>query len=115
MTSPEHDSGEMLRPFSFEDIVWKGPVGLRDQELLQRNLATMRLLITEGGTPTKLIDNDYAVNVPQTYDFGGTEVEFLPHWGFYTVGSLTLGVPETAEHLAADLEVARYVASRQPQ
>jgi hypothetical protein len=100
------------RPFTFEDIEWRGEPGLRDTELWERNLEVVRLLLESGGIPSKIIDNDDAHGVPAAYDFSGTTVEFLPRWGFYRVGDLELATPADADTLRADIAAAQHLATR---
>jgi hypothetical protein len=106
---------EQDRPFTFEDISWTGSTILRDENLLRRNINAMKMLLEAGAEPTEVIDNDYASNIPKTYEIGDVEIGFLPHWGFYEAGGLSLGVPEDQETLLTDIEAARYIASRQPE
>ncbi|GEM_PF-3514609 len=101
------------RPFSYDDIEWHGGPSLHDTELWERNLGVIRLLLENGGVPGRIIDNDSANNIPAEYDFDGLTVEFLPHWGFYQVGSLYLRTPDGAGTLEEDIAVARQLQAAQ--
>ena len=86
------------------DIIWTDrSCGLRDQTLAKANFERVSWLM-EACTVTEAISNDYARNIPFKYDYKGVAVEFLPHWGCYNVGPISLEVPSSKEQLLSDLE-----------
>jgi hypothetical protein len=112
MTDHELSSAEAPVPYTPEDTFWNGNQILADEALVERNLAAMQLLLAAGGVPEEFIDTDYATNLPQTYDFDGTKVEFLPDWGYYKLGELNRTIPKNDKTIQADLFIARWIAEQ---
>lgn len=38
-------------------------------------------------------------HMPHFYNCEGVEVQFLPHWGFYSVGGISLNLPKSDQDL----------------
>ncbi|MEK7096181.1 MAG: hypothetical protein AAB896_02755 [Patescibacteria group bacterium] len=106
-----HEQKTQGPQFSFEEILWTGRHITEDGEFVERSLDFMRTLLSEG-IVTGVIDNDYAANLPIRYHVQGVSVEFLPHWGFYRAGDMSLTVPESLELLSYDLDAARHIEAR---
>jgi hypothetical protein len=86
---------------AFSQIVWGKPL-LRDLQVWQANIKVVEMLcktctVTEWlfGKPGK----DGYIKFPYRYQIDGVDIEFLPHWGFYTVGGVNLNVPSTQYEL----------------
>jgi hypothetical protein len=98
------------KKFEFEDIIWKdSDSDYANMAHVARRLATIKLLLAQGGRPTTKIENNYARGIPLNYEFpGDVAVEFLPHWGdFYRVELERLQLPASAEELQRDIAAAR--------
>lgn len=86
---------------AFAQIVWGEPL-LRDHQAWQSNVKVVEMLCQKGivtewltGRPGK----DGYIKIPYRYQIDGVAVEFLPHWGFFTVGGVSLNVPSTEYEL----------------
>jgi hypothetical protein len=94
---------------AFSQIVWGNPQ-LRDQKVWEANVKVVEMLCQTGavsvwqeGQPGK----DGYIKMPYHYDVEGVDVQFLPHWGFYTVGGIDLNVPETKEDVRMAVEAVK--------
>ncbi len=98
-------------PKTLDDIEWKSEGSLSNEDQWVKNVTVIGLLL-KIGTPTEVIENDDAKNIPKTYDVDGLPIEFLPHWGFYSVNGINLNVPSTEEEILRDIANVRYLTQR---
>ena len=96
---------------SYDEIVWPDKPALRDPELWAANCEVVKLLC-DTAQVTEWCENDTFPKVPYKYDVQGVEIQFLPHWGFYSVGGIDLYQPTSAQDIQHDVQAARYLMSR---
>jgi hypothetical protein len=80
-------------------IQWPAPT-LANLEMWEYNLDIVRWLCTVGEVRVWMKQDDPRdpyQHFPYIYGVDGVEVEFLPHWGFYSVGQLNFELPASKD------------------
>lgn len=82
------------------DIDWGESPALRDPVQWEKALSTVKMLCGLGEVTRWLRrdrhETDYP-NMPYHFDIKGVRVEFLPHWGFYSVCGISLNIPDSED------------------
>ncbi len=84
-------------------IVWPSRPGLRDHAEWKRNLGIVRML-TENCRVVEWLRGEPGKGgyeyFPYKFEFNstpGTIIEFLPHWGYYSIEGIMLEIPSDWE------------------
>lgn len=103
---------ETLKPATpYDAIIWSDHLAIGDQALLEENRRVVQLLC-DVAQVTKWLTNDRYPNIPDIYDVQGVEIQFLPHWDFYSVGGINLNLPTSAQDIQRDVRAVQYLMTR---
>lgn len=98
----------------FSEIEWPVRKPLADEEQWEKNSGVVELLC-KIGTVTEWLegeeDKDTYRHFPYQYDVKDIPVRFLPHWAFYSVGTVDLNTPQTEEDVYEAVEAVRKLES----
>lgn len=78
-------------PIFFDQIQWGAEPLLRDQSLWEQNVKLVKTLCDIADN-VKWLDGkpgkDGYIHMPEEYSVKDVAVQFLPHWGFVTIGGI---------------------------
>lgn len=94
-------------------IVWPQPL-LADRRSWNSNIDVVKMLCSMGRV-VKWVDGrkgmDSYTHFPRCYRIEGILLEFLPHWGFYTVGGINLRIPRTRNEVTVAVNAVKNLKS----
>lgn len=87
-----------------DQIEWPETPALRDEAEWSRNVGLVKALsgmaedvVWQDGVKGK----DTYTHMPKEYRVNGLNVQFLPHWGYYSIDGRNFGLPRTSESSAS--------------
>jgi hypothetical protein len=95
------------KPDFFAQIKWPKTPRLRNLEDWERNKNVVKVLC-EAADSVSWIESDYGyAHMPDVYLISDVAVEFLPHWGYVSVGGVQFSSSTPTEQL---LEAVKHVS-----
>ncbi|KXK09197.1 MAG: hypothetical protein UZ21_OP11001000255 [Microgenomates bacterium OLB22] len=102
-----------MSPGVMDEVVWPSPQ-LRNLGDWDRNVQLVKWLLdlTKVEEWQRQKGSGPYWNFPYVYRYQDTVVvEFLPHWGVYSIGGINLEVPTTVEELRAALDAVKMLVA----
>lgn len=105
-----------LNPKSLQ-VIWPFPPPLRNKEEWRECVNIVELLCEIGDIVEWLngvSGKDIYTRMPFRYQIDSVEVEFLPHWGYYSVGNIHFDVRKTEGEIRKDIAAVKALQGRRP-
>lgn len=94
-------------PGFYDQIRWPSQPLLENVDKWDKNVRLVRALC-DVAQEVKWLDGvkgkDGYDHIPREYAIQGVKVEFLSHWGFYSVGGITFAVPDSKEDVVSAVQ-----------